>query len=109
LKHGETDEELSKNPTHAHLAEPLHIIVDYEGPASGKDAALNRGMSRSSFTLSYYSHDDFVPAKSALKILLHPPASEEDDVVKKQQVVLVLTFLMHNHVLKAVGSFASWR
>jgi hypothetical protein len=57
----------------------------------------------------YYSHDDFVPAKSALKILLHPPASEEDDVVKKQQVVLVLTFLMHNHVLKAVGSFASWR
>ncbi len=43
LKHGETDEELSKNPTHAHLAEQLHIIVDYEGPLQGKDQAISRG------------------------------------------------------------------
>ena len=90
LKHGETDEELSKNPAHAHLAEPLHIIVDYEGPASSKDQALSRGVPNRGYTASIKSASHFLPkcaAKSMLKILLHPPASEEDDVVKKQQVV----------------------
>mmetsp|Transcript_39215 Transcript_39215/g.79138 ORF Transcript_39215/g.79138 Transcript_39215/m.79138 type:complete len:179 (+) Transcript_39215:58-594(+) len=67
FRNGETEWEMAKLPQHAHLTEPLHVIVDYEGPSRGREAALTK-------------------AEMMLRELCTPSMSEEGDEIKRQQL-----------------------
>jgi hypothetical protein len=37
---------MAQSPNYAHISEPLHIMVDYEGPRTGRDDALTSAPAR---------------------------------------------------------------
>jgi len=37
---------MAQSPNYAHISEPLHIMVDYEGPRAGRDDALTSAPAR---------------------------------------------------------------
>ncbi|KAJ1492499.1 hypothetical protein T484DRAFT_1880778 [Baffinella frigidus] len=66
-KDGQNEQQMALNPNYAHLNEPMHVMVDYEGPRAGRDAALTA-------------------SELMLRELMVPPVTDDTDPVKRQQL-----------------------